>query len=290
MKSPRFLLLLAFSLGFSGTLLAAPKPSPASETTLTSLPGAQTFVYRAGEPEPMRLFVFKPKGWSAQDRRPALMFFFGGGWTKGGPDHAAGWARFAASLGFVGIAPDYRTKNRFGTSPLASVADARAALRWVEEHAAELGLDPEKIVVGGNSAGGHVALWTAITGTPPGSDPAEAPSIKPRALLLFSAVSDTSSEKGYTPKRFGADALALSPVHQLDPQMPPMLVLHGEADHLVPFRQAQTLHDRLVATGNVCELVPVPGGDHNFSSQLPEWKNKTRAFVRRFLHQQNLLP
>lgn len=267
---------------------AAKKPT-AAETTLTSLPGAEAFIYRPTDPEPLRLFVFKPKGWSANDRRPALVFFFGGGWTKGGPDHAAGWARYAASLGFVGIAPDYRTKNRFGTSPLASVADGRAALRWVEDHAGELGLDPTKIVVGGSSAGGHVALWTAIAPTPPGSDPAEAPAIKPCALVLLSAVSDTSPEKGYTPKRFGADATALSPVDQLDAQMPPMIVFHGAADRTVPYAQAEALHAKLVATGNACELVTVPGGDHNFSSQLPEWKNKSRTMIRAFLQKLRLV-
>ncbi|QYM78974.1 alpha/beta hydrolase fold domain-containing protein [Horticoccus luteus] len=274
-----------------GATKAGAKKSAATEKTLTALPGAEAFVYRALEPDALRLFVFKPKGWSPTDRRPALVFFFGGGWTHGGPDHAAGWARYAASVGFVGIAPDYRTKNRFGTSPLASVADGRAALRWVEDHAEELGLDPTKIVVGGSSAGGHVALWTAITHTPPGSDPAEAPTIKPRALILMSAVSDTAPDGlGYTPKRFGEDAVALSPVDQLDAQMPPMIVFHGNADHTVPYAQAEALHAKLVGAGNTCQLVTVPGGDHNFSSQLPEWKDKARTLIRGFLQEQKLLP
>lgn len=264
------------------------KPAAAPEHTVDALPGAEAFVYRAGEPDPMRLFVVKPKGWRPTDRRPAFVYFFGGGWTKGTPEKSVGWAKWAARLGFVGIAPDYRTKNRFGTSPLESVADGRAALHWVEQHAAELGLDPQRIVVAGSSAGGHVALWTAISHTPPGSDPAEAPSVKPCALVLLSAVSDTSVETGYTPKRFGENTLALSPVHQLDEKMPPMLVFHGDADHTVPYAQAQALHAKLTATGNVCELVTVPGGDHGFSTQLPEWKDKSREKIRAFLEQLKL--
>ena len=89
--------------------------------TPTTLPGAETFVYRDGKPDPMRLHVFKPKGWTAKDQRPALIFFFGGGWTKGTPERSASYAKWASTLGMVGVAPDYRTKERFDTSPLPPI-------------------------------------------------------------------------------------------------------------------------------------------------------------------------
>ena len=67
-----------------------------------------------------------------------------------------------------------------------------------------LALDPERIVVSGNSAGGHVALWTAIEKAPPGSDPAESPTAKPAALILICAASDTTLDKPVVKKRFAA--------------------------------------------------------------------------------------
>lgn len=255
--------------------------------TPKSLPGAATFAYREGENE-MLLHIFKPKGWQVGDRRPALIFFFGGGWTRGTPEKSAYWAKWAASLGFMGIAPDYRTNERFKTTPLESVADGRAALRWVQANAAELGIDPAKIIVGGSSAGGHVALWTGITATPPGSSPSEAPLQKPLALILYSAVSDTSQLSGYTPRRFGEHATALSPLHQLDEKMPAILAFHGDADPTVPYSQAVALHEKLKATGNKAELITVPGGNHGFTSQFPEWKDKSREHIRRFLGELNL--
>jgi acetyl esterase/lipase len=264
--------------------------SNAPATTPVSLPGAETYVYRDGKPDPMRLHVFKPKNWTAEDRRPALVFFFGGGWTKGTPERSANYAKWAATLGMVGIAPDYRTKERFNTSPLESVADGRAALRWIEDHADKLGIDPKKIVVGGSSSGGHVALWTAIEHTPPGSNTNEAPRIKPFALILVSPVSDTSSAIGYTPKRFGDKAEALSPVYQLDTKMPPVLLFHGNADTTVTNAQSIALHDKLVASSNVCEFITVPGGNHGFQSQLSEWKDKSRDIVKEFLTKQGILP
>ena len=279
-------LQLIVLLALVASPLAAQRPS---EITPTEFPGAETHTYRDGETGTLRLFVVKPDGWKPGDRRAALMFFFGGGWTTGTPANSIGWARMAARLGMIGIAPDYRTKGRNDTSPLASVADCRAALHWVQEHAEELGLDPARIAVGGNSAGGHVALWTAITKAPPGSDESESPRIKPAALILYSTVSDTTPLTGYTPQRFGENTLQLSPIHQLDERMPPVLAFHGDADKLVPVAQAIALRDKLVATGNSCELHIVPGGGHNFGNDVPEWKEKSRGLMLEFLKRHGLM-
>jgi acetyl esterase len=269
--------------------IAASDPLPIP-TSPPQLAGAESHVYRALRPEALRLHVFKPSGWKVGDQRTAFVWFFGGGWTRGTPENSAFWTKWAAKQGMVGIAPDYRVKDRFGTSPLEAVADARAALRWVQEHAAELGVAPQRVVVGGNSAGGHLALWTAIVRPPPGSLPADSPTFRPAAMILTSAVSDTSKASGYTPTRFGDDAQALSPVHQLDARMPPVFALHGDADQTVPQAQALALRDKLRATGNECEFVSVPGGSHNFGGELPEWRDKQQAMAAAFLKKHALLP
>ena len=252
------------------------------------LPGSTAYLYREASPEPLRLHVFRPDGWKTGDRRSALIWFFGGGWTTGRPGFSVPFARWAASLGMVGIAPDYRVGDRFGTPPILAVADGREVLHWVEQHADELGIDRTRIVVGGNSAGAHLALWAAIAHTPPGCDPAEAPSVKPAALVLTSAPSDTS---GAGSERFGcADPKALSPIHQLDPRMPPVIEFHGEEDKTIPVAYATALHERLLAMGNVSELVTIPGGGHNFVADVPVWKERTLAMARGFLVRQHVLP
>jgi acetyl esterase/lipase len=270
-------------------LVSALAPCAAAEATPEGFPGAETFAFRDG-PDRMTLHVVKPEGWKSGDRRGALLFFFGGGWTRGTPEASIGWARSAAKLGLVGVAPDYRTKDRHGVSPLGSVADARAALRWVQDHAAELGIDPARIAVGGNSAGGHVALWTALSVTPPGSDPAEAPRGPPAALVLFSAVSDTSAERGYTPQRFGAHTRDLSPIHHLDARMPPVLMFHGDADQTVPYAQAVALDARLREGGNASRLVTVPGGRHSIGEVDPSWRERSRGMVVAFLRETGVAP
>ena len=267
-----------------------------SSTTPATLPGAETFTFRDTTPEPVRLHVFKPKDWKASDHRPGFIWFFGGGFVRGTPLQSAGWAKRAATLGMVGIAPDYRTLERWpGTSATATVADARAALRWAQDHAAELGIDPKRIVVGGASAGGHLALWTAITKTPAGIDDAEAPKFKPIALLLNCPAADTSKASGMRGERFkltdpGFDPDAFSPLQHLDAKMPPVLLFHGDADITVPYAHAVALHKALVDSGNECEFVTVPGGTHKFATELPEWKAKVPVLQKEFLEKHGILP
>jgi acetyl esterase len=251
------------------------------ESTRTSIPGAEMHVYRDTKPEPLRLFVFKPEGWTAADKRSTFVFFFGGGWSAGTPQRSAGWAKAAAKWGMVGIAPDYRTRGRFGTSALEAVSDGRAAIKWIQDHAAELGVDPARVVVGGSSAGGHLALWTAITKPPPGSKAEESPTTKPAALVLISGASNTAYERFRN--RMGAEPEAISPVHQLDAKMPPVVALHGQADTTVPLEHAVALRDKLIASGNECELTTAPQGGHTFTQQMPEWRTKAEDLVRAFL-------
>jgi dipeptidyl aminopeptidase/acylaminoacyl peptidase len=78
-------------------------------------------------------------------------------------------------------------------------------------------------------------------------------------------------------------------LHQLDGKMPPVLAFHGDADRTVPLRQAVALRDKLNTAGNFCELIVVPGGDHGFLKEKPEWVMRSHEIIRTFLTQQGLL-
>lgn len=253
------------------TLAALPIPALAEdkhETTPLSLPGSEPHVFRKVGDIELRLHVVKPKGWAASDHRPCMVSFFGGGWINGTPESSIRWSQWAASQGLVGIAPDYRTRSRFNAVPEDCVSDGRAAMRWVIEHASELGIDTTKLIVSGGSAGGHVAAWTAIAKAGPGKDD-PAPTILPAALVLLYPVSDTTA-KGYGgPKRFNNDearALACSVPDQMQAKMPPTIILHGDADKTVPYANSVAMRDKLVAAGNRCELVTFAGLGHSYTS------------------------
>ena len=247
----------------SPVLVKAAEP----ETTPLQLPDSEPFVFRKiGEVE-LRLHVVKPKRWAATDARPSFVCIFGGGWKSGTPEKVMSWAKWAADRGMVGIAPDYRTLERMGGQPEDCISDGRAAISWIAQHAAELGIDPKKMVVFGSSAGGHVAIWTAISAPGPGNDE-PAPETLPAALVLINPVTDTT-DKGYGGvKRFGSNkrAQACSVNHHLPAKMPPTIVFHATADKLVPYATAVTFRDQMTTTGNRCELVTFEGLGHSYYS------------------------
>lgn len=259
--------------------------------TFKSLPGTSASVYRDATPANLSIFVYKPSGWKASDLRPALVCFFGGAWTSGGPSSTTTreFGRWAASKGMVGITPDYRVNERFATTPLHSVDDARAALRWVQDHHASLGVDTDRIVTCGSSAGGHVALWTGIPRTPPGSDPGTDPLGQPAATILISAVVDTAPGTGYRPDLFGSNALALSPFHQRSAHMPPTIMFHGSADQTVPYSRAAAFCAALRDDDNVCEMVRLDGANHTWFRTKPSLQRPTYERVESFLRDLGIL-
>lgn len=269
----------------------------AQETTPIKLPGSEPIVFRKIGDVELRMHVVKPSGWTASDQRACMVCYFGGGWSSGTPERGIGWAKWAADHGMVGIAPDYRTRKRFNSVPEDCVADARAAVRWIEDHAAELGIDPHKIVVQGSSAGGHVAAWTAISKPGPGADD-PAPAILPAAMVLLNPVTDTK-EGGYGgPRRFSGSverALACSVPDQMQQKMPPTIVFHATADATVPYANSVAFKDQMEKNGNRCELVTFEGLGHayyassKYGDPAREAGRKTYADVTTFLKSLGLI-
>lgn len=287
---------LCSSILFIAACMSVSAATKAAETTPVSIQGSEALVFRKIGDVELRLHVVKPKGWTKDDARPCMVAFFGGGWNSGTPERSIGWARWAAGLGMVGVAPDYRTRDRLGGTPEDCVSDARAALSWVQAHAAELGIDPRKIVVEGSSAGGHVAAWTAIPAHGPGKDD-PAPSIRPAALVLLNPVTDTKASGYGGPKRFGGDekrALACSVPDQMPAKMPPTIVFHATGDITVPYANSVAIRDKLVAGGNRCELITFEGLGHAYNSSKfgavgKAADRKTKADIVAFLASLDLL-
>ena len=267
-------LLLSFltvGSGWAETNVPSPVlPQDTNEVTPLTLPGAEYQVFKKAGDVELRLHVVKPKDWKPSDKRACLVTFFGGGWTSGTPARSITYAKWAAKYGLVGVAPDYRTRNRFSTQPEDCVADGRAAVRWIQDHATELGVDPTKIVVQGSSAGGHVAAWTAIPDPVApefASDPV--PNPVPMGLILLWPVTDTGASGYGGAKRFGNDearANNLSVTGRMPAKMPPTLVFHGTADKTVKFENSQAFTDKMKANGNLCELIEFADAPHSPNS------------------------
>ena len=218
----------------------------------------------AGKPIDLTMNIFEPSGHKAGDKTPAIVLFYGGGWSSGDPDLFFAHATYLASRGMVAFVPRYRTKNSAQTSPFEAVTDAKSAIRWVREHAKELGIDPNRIAAAGSSAGGHIAATAAIVSG--FEEPTENAKIssRPDALILYNSVIDLSPS-GYGNERVGPKWQSISPLQNVRPGDPPTIVFHGTADKTVPYANAVAFEKAMKDAGNAVELVTLRGVGHGFA-------------------------
>jgi acetyl esterase/lipase len=215
--------------------------------------------------------LFFPEGHRSDARRIAIVFVHGGGWSGGKPDLFFHHGRWAARAGHVGVVIGYRLTSHPGVTPYDCVADVKAAVRWVRAQAAALGVDPGRVVLAGDSAGGHLAAAAALLPDSPASSSEVLTSAVPDAVVLWNPITDTT-ETGWDtrppaslpPAEVAGWRRGLSPLHHVRPGLPPLQILHGDADTVVPLAQSHRFASALRGAGNSVDLRVLPGKTHAF--------------------------
>ncbi len=238
---------------------------------------------------PLHMSLLVPRN---TDLKPAIVYFPGGGFTSAAWDKFIEMRMALAQAGFVVAAAEYRTVP--DTFP-APVIDGKAAIRYLREHAKEYGIDPGRIGVLGDSAGGYMAQMMALTngdksfeqgdflnqssdvqdaatlygisnllnigeGFPAAIQKVhESPAVTEALLVHGSAFRDWPGAAIGSDK---AKALAASPMGHLGGKKPPFLIMHGSADTLVSPQQSAQLYKALKAEGNKADYVLLEGAEH----------------------------
>jgi len=222
-----------------------------------------TVAYKSIDTTVLTMDIYYPEEFRSDQTYPAIVFYFGGGWVGGSKEHFQPQAEFFARRGMICFTPEYRIARKHGTPPQIAIEDARSAMRWVKQRADSLRIDTQKIVAAGGSAGGHLALCTALISDFDSPEDSLSIDPKPSALLLFNPVVNTTRE-GYGASKLGSDTLKASPYHNIVPDMPPAIIFHGTADEVVPYSNVKALEERMEGMGNYCKLVPFEGREHGF--------------------------
>ena len=293
MKSVLSLLLLCLfaTSGYSQTDQKNPyrklAPNPKSKTKKHDFGKAATAeIYKQASNSDLWIYRFDPPNFDPKkDKRPAAVFFFGGGWNGGTVTQFQQHAKYLAARGMVTFVADYRVQSRQKTKPNAAVADGKSAIRWVRKNARRLGIDPDRIAAGGGSAGGHVAAATGMC------DELDEPyelkskiSSKSNALLLFNPVYDNGPE-GYGHDRVKKWFPAISPAHNISADDPPTIVFLGSKDKLIPVATGEKFDKDLKAVGVRSEFHVYKGQPHGFFNDYKSKKSfldtnlKTDAFL-----------
>jgi acetyl esterase/lipase len=238
-----------------------------------------------------KLDVYKRR--DANGPQPTLIWIHGGGWTGGTKESAILSLMPWMEMGWNIVNVEYRLA-RVSLAP-AAVEDCLCALRWVAAQAKTYGFDTTRIVVSGDSAGGHLALTTGMIPESAGLD-RECPGVplpKVAAIVDWYGIVDVNdlldgpNRKTYAVAWLGSMpnkeeiARRVSPMTYVRAGLPPTISIQGDADPTVPYEHSVRLQDALAKAGVPHELVTIPGGKHgNFS---PEERTRIYVAIHAFL-------
>lgn len=223
-------------------------------------------VYKDLAGRTLKVDLYRPEG-SAPSKRTAILLVHGGGWAFGERGMVAPLAIQLAAQGFLAVAVEYRLVPEAPWP--AQRDDVVAAARWTAQNAERLGIEPDRVVLLGFSAGGHLAMMAA-------GAPEERPQVA--AVVALFTPSELTAEaepsKGRTPAAMllgpeatEAAAQAASPLPQITADFPPVFLLHGSADWVMHPTTSITMYEKLVSLGVTAELHIVARAHHEFACE-----------------------
>ena len=259
-------------------VIAAPAIHATAPVPLTSLEPARAEIlrnlpYRSDTGSTNRLDVYLPAGTPPPGGWPVVVAIHGGGWRRFSKDEYGPKAAVLTQFGYAVVAPDYTLSTPTTPSWPRNIEDVRGAVRWVRLEASLYHFDPNAIAAMGESAGGHLALLLGLS-TDPMKDPSASAAVQ--AVASFSGPTDLSSlgrtdtfaglaarqMMGSTPGQQPAAYAAASPLDLVAPHDPPILLVQGLRDDVVPVSQSVKLAQALHASGDSTQLVLIPGAGH----------------------------
>jgi len=224
--------------------------------------------YKQVDTVQLGLKICYPPGYKKGAHHPTIVFFFGGGWNGGSVSQFEPHALHFAAKKMIAVLVDYRVKTRHNTSPFECVKDAKSAIRYLRQHADELGVDANRIVASGGSAGGHLAAACFTNESLNESSDDLAISPKPNALVLFNPVIDNGKE-GYGFERIGENYITFSPIHNVKKGFPPTIFFLGTKDKLIPVATGEMFKKKIEEVGGRCELFLFDDQPHGFFNKEP---------------------
>ena len=272
---------IAARLALAASLVLAAQSSPAADRTDENAGSVKEYVYKHSAGEPRKVEVHFPPDWDPSHRVPGMILFHGGGWRGGSLAKLRSVCQYFASRGLVAATADYQLADRdAGSSPSRKrvcVTDAKSAIRWMKRHADELGIDPDRVITGGGSAGGHISvLATTTAGLNDAGDDLKFDTRVVAYVLLFPAfdASDAADAE--------VDALA-----QVGKDMPPAIMFFGTRDRWKPGSDALLAHLRSLGNDS-SEMWLANDQPHGFAND-PPWHELALAEADRFLARLGLL-
>jgi len=233
---------------------------------------------------PLKMDIVAPVG--MEGPRPAVILVHGGAWTFGSRQWMRPSADFIAGMGFVGATIDYRLTPS-GAKFQDQVRDCLAAVKFLRKNAAEYGVNPDRIAIGGDSAGGHLALLAGLTKDVSVYEEDSCPGVSSDVCAIIDIYGPTNMMALYheapwvlrpdmerfiggTPASAPEQWKQASPLTHVRADAPPVLILHGDGDAIVNYTQAVELEQAIRKAGGTCRLIRIRGGTHGWCLYFTE--------------------
>ena len=244
-------------------ILLIPTVSFSQATRLPSEIASKEFLYKKVDTTNLYLELLYSTKDEFLSGRPAMVFFFGGGWEYGNRDYFRNHAEYFAERGLVCFLVDYRIKHLHETTPFESLKDAKSAIRFIRKNADHFGINPSKIIATGASAGGHLASATALIHDYNEKTDDFSISCIPNALALFSPVVD-NSPGGYGYNLVREEYKRFSPLYNIRKGAPPTILLVGSNDGLIPLETVKYYKIIMEKLLSRCDLIIYEDQGHGF--------------------------
>ena len=231
-------------------------------------------VYKRTDQKSLIVEMYYPS--NENQLNPAIAFFHGGGWTSGNPKDFEEICLWFAQRGWKTFSFEYRLSNTSliedglipEVTPVEGVKDARSAVRWLKENSSDLMIDPLKIVVSGQSAGGQLALATLLVNDVNEISDNLSISPQPNAIILYSACVNTVMPWcEYLMPDQHETLWTISPYHNLKSGLPPIIAFHGEDDLVADYWTVIYFQQKANQMGNKVELITIPEKGHYLGTE-----------------------
>ena len=275
---PTRLLCLILALTFVAAGLKSESESDSAQQP-QSTKRVEKYIYKQTPQGELTMYVHFPKNWTADDKRSAIVFFFGGGWVSGTVEQFLPQAEYLAGRGMVTARTDYRVRDRHGTTPDKCIEDGKSAVRWLRANAATLGINPNQIAASGHSAGGHIAACTCTIKGLEAQGEDLSVSSKPDLLVLFEPAIQCVPNMSLG---VGSEmAIKISPYHNLYKEVPPAFLFYG-TDDVSLMAVGIDFVEKSKKLGTITELYTAEGQRH-WGFQKSPWLERTIYLADKFL-------
>ena len=267
----------------SSTLLTAQTTDTVTlKTLLETTPPMQEMVYKTTKDTLLKIYYIKPTNAKPGKKYPAIIWIHGGGWTSGTASTFFPHAKYFALRNAVGFSIEYRLVKYGGTGIEVCLEDCKSAIRFIRLHAKELNIDPDKIIVLGDSAGGHLAAALGTIDVFNDTTDDLSISAKPNAMVLYNPCVDmtvyplvknifsnsiqntkTIDSAAITPEKWQL-ARSFSPITYVKKGQPQCLILHGLDDKVIPCEQSVRFAEAMNKAGNDCKILLLAKTRHAF--------------------------